>query len=170
MNWEQSGLEGSMIFPKRNLCAQCRLKDGIAVYGEGPPNPRIMLVGQNPGAEEEKQGRPFVGRAGKYLDSVLERAGLDRSKVYITSVVKCRTPGNRRPTRQEISECMPMLVEQIKALRPRVVVLMGNVARQVPRLEGIAYMETYHPAAAMRFPKIRERFEADIEKLAERYD
>lgn len=124
-----------------------------------------MLIGQNPGAEEEKVGRPFVGRSGKYLDSVLHKNGIEREKLFITSVVKCRTPGNRKPTAKEISDCMPLVVRQIKKIKPRLVVLMGEVAWQTLRFEGIRYIETYHPAAAMRFPKIRARFEEDFRKL-----
>jgi len=124
-----------------------------------------MLIGQNPGAEEDKQGRPFVGRTGKYLDKVLARNGIPREKLFITSAVKCRTPGNRRPTQSEIDACMPFLLRQIKDISPELVVLMGKVAQLTPRLEGIEYLETYHPTAAMRFPRIRREFEADFEKL-----
>lgn len=133
--------------------------------GEGAPGADIMLIGQNPGAEEVKQGRPFVGRSGRYLDKVLRQYGIKREDLYITSVVKCQTPGNRAPTSKEIESCLPLLVEQIKEIRPRLVVLMGKVARKTPRLEGIKYIETYHPAAAMRFPVIKKRFEEDFRRI-----
>jgi len=139
---------------------------GVVVLGEGPRRAPIMLVGQNPGAEEARQGRPFVGRAGKYLDSVLERNGIRRNGLYITNVVKETTPGNRRPTSGEIRRWAPELQKQIKRVRPRVVVLMGSVARSAPRLKGICYVETYHPAAAMRFPKMRQEFERTFSDLA----
>jgi len=138
---------------------------GTFVAGEGPPDARVMLIGQNPGAEEAKKGRPFVGRAGKYLDKVLRDNHIDRSTLYITSVVKETTPGNRKPTAQEVSYWMPYLLEEIRRVKPGIVVLMGQVAWKTPRLENIKYVETYHPAAAMRFPKARGKFEDDFKKL-----
>jgi len=135
------------------------------VAGEGPSNTKVMLIGQNPGGEEAKQGRPFVGRSGKYLDTVLRKNNIDRSKLYLTSVVKETTPGNRRPTAQEIRYWMPYLLEEIRRVKPKIVVLMGKIAWKTPRLEAIEYVETYHPAAAMRFPKARKEFENDFEKL-----
>jgi len=150
----------------------CSLGQGktTAVMGEGPQNADIMLIGQNPGAEEERKGRPFVGRAGKYLDQVLKASGIKREKVFITNVVKCKTPANRKPMAKEIKDCIPLLMEQIKQIKPRVIVLMGKVAWETPRLKGIKYIETYHPAAAMRFPKARERFEQDFRKLMRQDD
>jgi uracil-DNA glycosylase family 4 len=135
------------------------------VLGEGPSHAGIMLIGQNPGKEEVKQGRPFVGRAGRYLDSVLVRNNIDRDTIYITSVVKQATPGNRKPTRREIRSWLPYLMDEINRIRPEIIVLMGEVAWKTPRFKDIRYIETYHPAAAMRFPRARERFEKDIEKL-----
>jgi uracil-DNA glycosylase len=138
---------------------------GTVVAGEGPQNAEIMLIGQNPGGEEAKQGRPFVGKSGKYLDTVLRKNNVDRSKLYITNVVKETTPGNRRPTAQEIQYWMPYLLEEIRQVKPKIVVLMGKVAWKTPRLEAVEYIETYHPSAAMRFPRAREKFENDFEKL-----
>jgi uracil-DNA glycosylase family 4 len=138
------------------------------VAGEGPRDAQIMLIGQNPGREEAKQGRPFVGRAGKYLDKVLSMSNLDRSRLYITSVVKETTPGNRRPTREEIERWMPYLLEEVRRVKPRIIVLMGTVAWKTPRQPDIDYIATYHPAAAMRFPGPRERFERDFERLGKR--
>lgn len=138
---------------------------GTIVAGEGPLNAKVMLIGQNPGREEARQGRPFVGKSGKYLDMVLKKNHIDRSKLYITSVVKETTPGNRKPTAQEISYWMPNLLGEIRQIKPKIVVLMGKVAQETPRFEGIEYIETCHPAAAMRFPKLREKFESDFGKL-----
>jgi DNA polymerase len=138
---------------------------GTVVAGEGPSDARVMLIGQNPGGEEAKQGRPFVGKSGKYLDTVLRKSNIDRSKLYITSVVKETTPRNRRPTAQEIRYWMPYLLEEIRRVKPKIVVLMGKIAWKTPRLEAIKYIETYHPAAAMRFPGARGKFENDFEKL-----
>ena len=135
------------------------------VLGEGPSHAEIMLVGQNPGREEVKQGKPFVGRSGKYLNTVLIKNNIDRSKLYITSVVKQSTPRNRKPTEQEIRYWMPYLADEIKRIKPKTIFLMGEVAWKTPRFEGIEYIETYHPAAAMRFPKARKRFERDFRKL-----
>lgn len=135
------------------------------VLGEGPGNAQIMLVGQNPGGEEVKIGRPFVGRSGKYLNSLLVRNKIDRNQLYITSLVKQSTPRNRRPTEQEIRRWMPYLIDEIKRIRPKIIFLMGEIAWRTPRFKGIDYIETYHPAAAMRFPKSRERFERDIVEL-----
>ena len=125
-----------------------------------------MLIGQNPGREEAKQGRPFVGRSGKYLDMVLSKNNLDRSKLYITSVVKETTPKNRKPTAEEIERWMPYLVREIRQVKPQTIVLMGTVAWMTPRLPDIEYIETYHPAAAMRFPRARDKFEHDFQRLA----
>jgi len=137
------------------------------VLGEGPSNARIMFIGQNPGKEEARLGRPFVGRSGKYLNDVLARHNIDRRKLYITSVVKQPTPKNRKPTAQEINYWMPYLIWEIERIKPKIIFLMGEVAWKTPRFEGIRYIETYHPAAAMRFPRARERFEKDIKKLNE---
>jgi DNA polymerase len=137
------------------------------VAGEGPQNSEIMLVGQNPGREEAEQGRPFVGESGRYLDTVLNKNNLDRSRLYIASVVKETTPENRRPTAQEIQYWMPYLLEEIRQAKPKIVVLMGKVAWKTPRLEAVKYIETYHPAAAMRFPRAREKLENDFAKLKE---
>ena len=138
---------------------------GTFVAGEGPQNAEIMLIGQNPGGEEARQRKPFVGKSGRYLDSVLRRNNIDRSRLYITSAVKETTPGNRKPTAREISYWMPYLLEEIRQVKPRVVVLMGEVAWKIPRLDNIRYIETYHPSAAMRFPRAREKFENDFSKL-----
>ncbi|MBI4186773.1 MAG: uracil-DNA glycosylase [Chloroflexi bacterium] len=142
----------------------------IIVPGEGPPNARIMLVGQNPGKEEVRQGRPFVGRSGKYLDEVLKKHNIDRRKLYITSIVKETTPKNRPPTAAEIKRWMPRLLQEISEIKPATVLLMGRTARQTPRLDGIRYIETCHPSAAMRFPKLRKEFEKVFKDLRQEVD
>ena len=151
-------------------CRKCRLwKDAKnAVPGEGPPNAKVMLVGQNPGAEEDKTGKPFVGRAGKFLNKVLAENGFNREELFITNLVKHTSPKNRKPLPDEIEACAPYLEEQIKAIKPKLVVLMGTVAWQAPRLEGIEYLETVHPSAAMRFTKMRKRFLEDFAALKKR--
>jgi len=143
-------------------CKKCRLWQDTkhAVPGEGPSNAKLMLVGQNPGAEEDKTGKPFIGRAGKFLNKVLAK--------NITNIVKHLSPKNRKPLPDEIEACAPYLEEQIKTVKPKIVVLMGKVAWQTPRVEGVTYVETYHPSAAMRFTKMRKRFEEDFNALKER--
>ena len=136
--------------------------------GEGPQNAEIMLIGQNPGREEARQGRPFVGKSGKYLDMMLRKNNLDRGELYITSVVKETTPRNRRPTAQEIQYWMPYLLEEIRQVKSKIIVLMGEVAWKTPRLETVDYLDTYHPAAAMRFLQPRKKFEDDLRTLGKR--
>jgi len=131
-------------------------------YAEGPRNAGVVLVGQNPGKEEVKQNRPFVGRAGKYLNRVLEENGIERKKLYLTSLVKKPTQGNRKPTAGEIKYWIPRLVSEIEDINPEIVVLLGKVAWEMPRSKRREYIETYHPAAAMRFPKVRKKFEQDM--------
>jgi len=151
-------------------CRKCRLWQGAknAVPGEGPATAKVMLVGQNPGAEEDKTGKPFVGRAGKFLNKVLIKNGINREEVFVTNIVKHVTPNNRKPFPDEVEACLPYLITQIKEIKPRIVVLMGAVAWQTPRLEGAEYVETYHPSAAMRFSEIRKKFEEDFAALKTR--
>jgi uracil-DNA glycosylase family 4 len=148
-------------------CRKCRLWQGAknAVPGEGPLDAKVMLVGQNPGAEEDKTGRPFVGRAGKFLNKVLAENGFNREDLFVTNIVKHTSPKNRKPLPDEIAACAPYLEEHIKMIKPKIVVLMGAVAWQAPRVEGVEYVETYHPSAAMRFTKMRKKFEEDFKAL-----
>ena len=148
-------------------CKKCRLwKTALnAVPGEGSVVAKVMLVGQNPGAEEDKTGRPFVGRSGKFLNKVLVENGIDRRNLFVTNIVKHATPNNRKPLPDEIAACLPYLECQIYSMKPEIVVLMGAVAWQTPRMEGVEYVETVHPSAAMRFAKMRKRFEEDFAQL-----
>jgi DNA polymerase len=139
-----------------------------------------MLIGESPGAEEDRLGRPFVGRSGRYLDGVLEDSGLTRKSLFITGSVKCHPPGNRDPKEVELVTCRPFLERQIEAISPRVIVLMGRIAtrgflgdvkleeaRGRTRVRGeLILLSTYHPAAAMRFPGKRKSFQEDIGHLA----
>jgi uracil-DNA glycosylase family 4 len=151
-------------------CRKCRLWQGAknAVPGEGPLNAKVMLVGQNPGTEEDRTGKPFVGRSGKFLNAALNKAGVNREELFITNIVKHVTPKNRKPLPDEIAACVPYLEAQISQIKPTIVVLMGSVAWQTPRSESVAYVETYHPSAAMRFPKVRKKFEEDLHVLKAR--
>ena len=148
-------------------CRKCRLWQCAknAVPGEGPQNAKLILVGQNPGTEEDKTGKPFVGRAGKFLNKVLAQNGLNRDEIFITNIVKHVTPQNRKPLPDEVEACAPYLTGQINLVKPKVVILMGAVAWQTPRVEGAEYFETVHPSAAMRFTKMRKRFEEDFRQL-----
>lgn len=144
-------------------CSRCplSLSRTNAVPGEGPSDARVVIVGEGPGRNEDLQGRPFVGAAGKQLEGLLGEAGLAREEVFITNVVKCRPPENRRPTGGESDACSPYLERQLALLRPRVVVLLGDTAlkRFLPeeslasahgrmfKREGRSLFPTYHPAA-----------------------
>jgi uracil-DNA glycosylase family 4 len=149
-----------------------------AVPGEGPAGAKIFLVGEAPGRDEDATGRPFVGRAGKLLDRALYEAGIRRSEVFITSVVKCRPPDNRRPNRSEMQTCLPYLRRQIQLVDPRIICLMGNVAsaallgkQGVTALRGRVfedrYLITYHPAAVLRNPNRWEEFVSDLRTAKE---
>jgi len=149
-------------------CRKCRLWETAkhGVPGEGPLNAKIMFVGQNPGAEEDETGRPFVGRAGKYLTKTLVEYGIKREDVYITNIVKHTSPQNRKPYTDEVEACLPYLVAQVRIIKPKIIVLLGASAKGAPRVEGIEYFEIVHPSAAMRFTKMRERFRLQISELA----
>jgi len=158
------------------VCQLCDLARSrkLAVPGEGPCPSKIMLIGEAPGKYEDESGRPFVGRAGKLLDEALIKAGLERKEVFITSVVKCRPPKNRKPKRCEIDACRPYLKAQMEMLNPKVVCLMGNVAAQtVLGSQGIAslrgkifldrFLVTFHPAAVLRNRNLTDAFVSDLE-------
>jgi len=150
-----------------------------AIPGEGQINAKIMIIGQAPGAEEDKFGRPFVGRAGQFLNQLLKMAKIERKKVFITSPIKCFPPKNRKPTKKEIEACLPYFKKQIEIINPQKFILLGEVAFSVffskkklssfrgkwIKTEGKEYFITYHPAAGLRFPKIRKILEEDFEKL-----
>ena len=125
-----------------------------------------MLVGQNPGAEEDETGRPFVGRAGKYLTKALAENGIKREDVFITNIVKHVSPKNRKPFSDEITACLPYLALQINMIKPKIIVLLGASAKDTPRLDGIKYLEVIHPSAAMRFTKMADKFRIQIAELS----
>lgn len=150
-----------------------------AVPGEGAAEPRIMFVGEAPGAKEDESGRPFVGRSGDLLTELIGILELSRNDVFITSILKSRPPDNRSPNQKEIDACLPYLMRQFEILNPRIVVLLGNVAVsavvgpwRVSECHGRSYdgdgrtfFMTYHPAAALRFPRIREAIYRDFKAL-----
>ena len=149
-------------------CRKCRLWKGAkhAVPGEGPLNAKVMLIGQNPGADEDELGRPFVGRAGKYLTKTLAEYGIKREEVYITNIVKHVSPQNRKPFEDEVKACLPYLIAQINFIKPKLIVLLGASAKETPRIEGIEYIQVIHPSAAMRFTKMRAKFRQQIAEVA----
>ena len=148
-------------------CRRCKLceKRTNIVFGVGDPRARLMFVGEGPGADEDAQGEPFVGRAGQKLNEMIRAIGLDRKDVYIANVVKCRPPGNRDPEPDEVATCSPFLFRQIEAISPRVIVALGSPAAKTllgtkvgitalrgnwGRFRGIPVMPTFHPAYLLR--------------------
>ena len=164
-------------------CQLCILSQGRtnAVPGEGPEDADIMFIGEGPGFHEDRQGRPFVGAAGNYLNELLEKIGMNRQDVYITNVVKCRPPGNRDPQAAEIEACRPYMDEQIALIRPRLIVTLGRFSMQryfpgasISRIHGqpkrvgrVIYYPMFHPAAALHQPRWRSLLEEDILKIPE---
>ena len=149
------------------------------VPGEGSATAKVMLVGEAPGAREDESGRPFVGGAGKLLDRLLEEAGLDRGDVFITNVVKARPPGNRDPKADEVAHHLPWLEAQLDVIRPKLLVPLGRhaLARfapdvkitqthgQVIERDGRTLFPMFHPAAALRNPRLRETLHEDARAL-----
>ena len=151
-------------------CRKCRLWKGAkhGVPGEGPPNAKVMMIGQNPGATEDELGRPFVGRTGRFFNAFLAENGLKREEFFITGAVKHVSPKNRKPFPDEVAACLPYLTSQIEMIRPKIILLLGETAKSIPRLEGIEYIEAVHPSAAMRFPKMKAKFQHQINLLKEK--
>jgi uracil-DNA glycosylase len=119
-------------------CRRCRLWQTAkhAVPGEGPLNAKVMVVGQNPGADEDELGRPFVGRSGKYLTKTLAEYGIKRKDIYITNIVKHTSPQNRKPYPDEAAACLPYLTAQIDIIKPKIIVLLGASAKETPAWRG----------------------------------
>ena len=161
-------------------CTACPLWKGrtLAVPGEGKG--KIMFVGGAPTVEEDRQGLPFVGKSGKFLDEMLEIAGLKREDVFFTGIVKCHPPENRRPSIEEVKTCKEKWLEkQIEVLKPKLVVILGRVALKgllgqgnlkeihgnVITEKGLKFFIAYHPAEGMRFPVIKKKMEIDFKKV-----
>jgi uracil-DNA glycosylase len=151
-------------------CKKCRLWQEAkhAVPGEGPLNASVMVIGQNPGAEEDETGRPFVGRAGKFLIKILAENGIKREDLFITNIVKHVSPQNRKPYPDEVQACLPFLATQISTIKPKIIVLLGASAKDTPRYDGIEYIQIVHPSAAMRFSNMGDKFKMQIIELAKR--
>lgn len=178
------------LYEEIRSCTRCPLSQSRthAVPGEGPDESMILFVGEAPGLREDEEGRPFVGRAGTELEKLLDLIDLSRSRVYITSVVKCRPPENRDPTQEEIEACLPYLKDQIALLDPAIIVPMGRYAaatifriydleiRPIGDLHGKArevtdnekrrvLLPTYHPAVVTHNPNLREALKQDFQAL-----
>ncbi|RJP65550.1 MAG: uracil-DNA glycosylase [Candidatus Abyssobacteria bacterium SURF_17] len=154
------------------------------VFGEGNPHAKLVFVGEAPGADEDAQGLPFVGRAGQLLTRIIEAIKLKRSEVYICNVLKCRPPENRTPTTEEIECCIPYLMKQLEAINPKLICALGNVAAQtllrtkapMNRLRGRFHpfgpallMPTYHPAALLRNPDYKRYVWEDVQMIQQEY-
>ncbi|HIE22175.1 MAG TPA: uracil-DNA glycosylase [Acidimicrobiia bacterium] len=175
-------LEFENLRDRALVCTACRLAEtrNSVVFGVGDPAARLMFVGEAPGKNEDLQGEPFVGAAGRLLDELLGEIGIQRSEVYIANVLKCRPPGNRDPRPDEIDSCKGFLREQIRLIAPEVVVTLGNFATKlllrtetgITRLRGHTYdwwlgatlIPTFHPAAALRGGgRVKDQMRQDFE-------
>jgi DNA polymerase len=163
-------------------CRRCRLSGGRTniVFGSGNPHAKLVFIGEGPGYEEDRQGQPFVGAAGRLLTKIIEAIKLTRNQVYICNIVKCRPPGNRNPMPDEIAACSPFLKRQIAAINPDFICTLGSFATQtlletkepISKLRGIFYdymgikvMPTYHPAFLLRSPAKKRSVWEDMKKL-----
>jgi uracil-DNA glycosylase len=163
-------------------CTRCKLHKGRnkIVFGDGNPKAELVFVGEGPGHDEDVQGLPFVGRAGKLLTQMIEAMGLRRKDVYICNVVKCRPPENRAPEKEEVATCSPFLLRQIDAIAPKVIVCLGSVAAQTLletnrgisqfrgqwlEFRGRKLLATYHPAYLLRNPSAKSEVWKDLQKV-----
>jgi uracil-DNA glycosylase len=163
-------------------CIRCKLHKGRnkIVFGDGSPQARLLFIGEGPGRDEDLQGLPFVGRAGKLLTQMIEAMGLRRGDVYICNVVKCRPPENRAPEKDEVAACSPFLFRQIDLVAPQVIVCLGSIAAQTIlettrgisqfrgqwlEFRGRKLMATYHPAYLLRNPAAKSEVWKDLQKV-----
>lgn len=162
-----------------NKCKLCNNRNHI-VLGEGNRNADIMLIGEGPGADEDLQGKPFIGKAGQLMNKAFEALEIKREEVYITNIVKCRPPQNRNPEKDEASACMDYLRSQVMLIKPKVIILLGNVAlknilgdeygitksrgKWIEK-KGIWYMPTFHPAALLRDESKKIEFWRDLKQV-----
>ena len=182
-----SGFSGDMngLEQQARNCQACSLSEtrNNVVFGEGTGNSGLMFVGEGPGADEDRTGRPFVGRAGELLTKMIQAMGLSREDVYIANTVKCRPPGNRVPSPEERNACFPYLEAQIRLLKPRYMILLGQTAAQVvlkqtdgitrirgkcfevEQFPGIRIMPTYHPAYLLRNPPAKKDVWSDLQTV-----
>ena len=178
-NWEQ--LEETAKECKK--CKLCQNRNNV-VFGTGNRQASLMFIGEGPGADEDLQGTPFVGKAGKLMNMAFEAIGLKREEVYIANIVKCRRPGNRNPQDDEANACLDYLRNQVILVKPKIIVLLGSVAlknilgkeygitasrgKWIER-KGILYMPTWHPAALLRDESKKIDFIRDLQEVMRRY-
>lgn len=169
------------LYEQIRTCTKCDLANGRtnAVPGEGPADAEIMFIGEAPGFHEDREGRPFVGAAGKYLDELLASIGMQREQVYICNVIKCRPPQNRDPLPEEMEACRPYLDRQIELINPRVILTISRfaMARWFPdkkiseihgkpkRVGNRVIVPMYHPAAALHQPSLKRVLEEDFRRV-----
>jgi len=168
-------------------CQRCPLgaKRRRLVFGEGNPHAELVFIGEAPGADEDLQGRPFVGRAGQLLTKIIEAMGLKRDNVYICNILKCRPPGNRNPAPDEVAACEPFLIRQLEAIRPRIICALGSVAARTllkteapitvlrgrfQSYQGLRLMPTYHPAYLLRNPAAKKQVWEDVQIIMKAMD
>ena len=165
---------------------RCRLHETRKniVFGEGSPDAKLVFVGEAPGADEDAQGKPFVGRAGQLLTKIIKAINLERSEVYIANIIKCRPPQNRDPDTDEITTCIPFLKKQLDIMKPAIVCTLGRFAAQallgtnrgITKLRGtfhqlgdIKVMPTYHPSYLLRDPSKKRDTWEDMQKIQKEY-
>ncbi len=168
-----------------STCSRCRLseKRDKVVFGSGPAGAELMFIGEGPGADEDRQGLPFVGRAGELLTKIVQAIDLGRDEVYIANIVKCRPPGNRDPQPDEVAACRGYLEKQIELVGPKVIVALGRIAAQTLlgndspigrmrgqwyKVQGVPTMVTYHPAALLRNPALKRPTWEDMQQVRDR--
>ena len=179
-NWEE-------LEEKCQSCKKCKLYKmrTNVVFGTGNKNTDLMFIGEGPGADEDYTGIPFVGRAGKLMNMAFQGIGIDRKNVYIANIVKCRPPGNRNPQEDEINACLDYLRNQVIFIKPKVIVLLGNIALKTIlgnelsitntrgkwfNKNGIMYMPTFHPAALLRDDTKKIYFWKDLKEVKKRLE
>ncbi|HVO75706.1 MAG TPA: uracil-DNA glycosylase [Ignavibacteriaceae bacterium] len=184
--WEKASTLDELESLIKN-CSKCPLWESRTnfVFGTGDPKAKIMCIGEGPGAEEDKQGKPFVGRAGQLLTDILKAIKFTREEVYIANVLKSRPPGNRTPLPQEMEMCMPYLLKQIELIKPKLILClgltaaqallrkkesMGNLRGKLFEFNGSKVMVTYHPAALLRNPNLKKDCWEDVKKFRKLYD
>lgn len=165
-----------------NKCKLCGGRNNI-VFGVGNENANIMFIGEGPGADEDMQGIPFVGKAGQLMNKAFEGVGINRDEVYIANIVKCRPPQNRNPEKDEVEACIQYLRTQVMTVKPKIIVLLGSVALKnilgedfsITKVrgnwiekKGIWYMPTFHPAALLRDENKKIDFWKDLKKIKEK--
>jgi DNA polymerase len=176
----------AVLDQEASTCTRCRLAEGRAqvVFGSGPPRADVMFIGEGPGAEEDRQGLPFVGPAGKLLTRIIQSVDLKREAVYIANIIKCRPPQNRDPLTDEAAACRPWLDGQIATVDPKIIVALGRVAAQyllgtsdaLSKLRGAVHewrgrkvIVTYHPAALLRNPNWKRPAWEDMQAFMRTY-